>query len=238
MAEPADIGTFILAGGKSSRMGASKPLLDLGGETLLTRTVRLAAPFAERCSGIGSAELRAHTQARVLEDAWPGCGPLGGIATALNLEMNLAERNLASQTWNLILACDMPYLTPEWLCYLIARAVASETDVVMAAHDLEVEGGPEGGPKRGRAHDLEPLCAMYRSAAGAAIAAALERGVRKVTDGLAGLNVEMVEPAEWKQFDSQGRLFKNVNTPEDYQAAKAFFEAAAGGGMVKQRASE
>jgi molybdopterin-guanine dinucleotide biosynthesis protein A len=202
--ETANIGAFILAGGKSLRMGASKPLLQLAGETLLERAVLLVSPFVESCNVVGPAELREHTRVGVVEDAYPGCGPLGGIATALNF----AALRPSQQTWNLILACDMPYLMPEWLRYLIARAIASESDVVMARD----------------ARGWEPLCAMYRSAAGMAISAALERGVRKVTGGLAGLKVDLVEPAEWKRFDSHGWLFKNVNTPEEYRAAQEFFE--------------
>jgi molybdopterin-guanine dinucleotide biosynthesis protein A len=212
-----DIGAFILAGGKSSRMGASKPLLQIEGETMLARAVRLASSLAMSCMVIGPPSLREHIQVEVAEDEYPGCGPLGGIATALRL----AVRNSPSQTWNLILACDMPYLTHDWLRYLVQRALASQADVVIAAND-PCEGR---GPQREQARRLEPLCGMYRSTSGAAITAAVERGVRKVTDGFAGLKVELVEPAEWKCFDSGGGLFKNVNTPEDYQAAKAFFEA-------------
>jgi hypothetical protein len=52
------------------------------------------------------------------------------------------------------------------------------------------------------------------------IRAALERGTRKVTDGLAGLRVDNIEPAEWKAFDSEGFLFKNMNSPADYEEAK------------------
>ena len=57
---------------------------------------------------------------------------------------------------------------------------------------------------------------------------ALERGVRKVTDGLVELRVEVIEPKEWKGFDSDGLLFKNVNAPADYEQAKRKFAGRAG----------
>jgi hypothetical protein len=41
-----------------------------------------------------------------------------------------------------------------------------------------------------------------------------------VTDGLAGVPTEFIEPAEWKGFDSDGLLFKNMNSPADYEEAK------------------
>lgn len=61
---------------------------------------------------------------------------------------------------------------------------------------------------------------MYRKSARGAIAEALVSGVRKITDGLATLTLASIAPAEWKAFDPCGRLFKNVNTPEDYDEVR------------------
>jgi molybdopterin-guanine dinucleotide biosynthesis protein A len=69
---------------------------------------------------------------------------------------------------------------------------------------------------------------MYRKKCEPVICAALERGTRKVTDGLAGLRLESIAPAEWKAFDSDGLLFKNMNSPADYEAAKARVGGRAG----------
>jgi hypothetical protein len=71
----------------------------------------------------------------------------------------------------------------------------------------------------------ERLCKirLHRCRCAEPIAAALARGIYKVTDGLAGGAVEKVTPAEWKPFDSDGCLFKNMNTPEDYAKARARF---------------
>jgi molybdopterin-guanine dinucleotide biosynthesis protein A len=74
----------------------------------------------------------------------------------------------------------------------------------------------------------EPLCAAYRSRSEARIRAALERGTRKVTDGLAGVPTEFIEPAEWKGFDSDGLLFKNMNSPADYEEAKSRLDGRVG----------
>jgi molybdopterin-guanine dinucleotide biosynthesis protein A len=133
---------------------------------------------------------------RVIGDDFPGAGPLGGIATALRV---------SSAEWSLIVACDLPYLTREWLEFLIRRALRSDADAVVPMNE------------RG----AEPLCAMYRKRAEGAIRAALDRGTRKVTDGLADVRIEFIEPGEWKGFDSDGLLFKNMNSPADYEEAKA-----------------
>lgn len=192
------VAAFILTGGASTRMGADKALLEIGGEPLLVRTANLLAPLVSAVTVVGSPERYAHLGVRVIADDEPGLGPLGGIATAL-------KRTSAS--WNLVVACDLPYLTSAWLEYLLRRALASAADAVMPQSD------------RGD----EPLCAVYHRRCAAPIAAALARGVRKVTDGLAGCAVERVTPAEWKPFASGGSLFKNMNTPEDYAAAREKF---------------
>ena len=121
------------------------------------------------------------------------------MATALRLSM---------ADWNLLVSCDLPYLTGAWLDWLIGRALASEADALVP----ETERG------------LEPLCATYRRRCGPVLAAALARGVRKVTDAVAGLALEKVSPAEWKLFDADGALFKNMNTPADYDEARAQLE--------------
>jgi molybdopterin-guanine dinucleotide biosynthesis protein A len=70
----------------------------------------------------------------------------------------------------------------------------------------------------------EPLCAMYHKRGESAIRAALDRGVRKVTDGLTDVRIKFIEPREWKGFDSEGLLFKNMNSPADYEEAKSRLE--------------
>ena len=190
------IAGFILAGGESSRMGRDKALLELDGVPLIVRMARLVGSVAGRPTVVGNPEAYRSLGLRVIGDDWTGAGPLGGIATAL--------RNL-NVPWGLVVACDLPYVTRPWLAYLVERAMASEADALLP---MNVRGA-------------EPLCAVYHKRCEAAIRAALERGTRKVTEGLEGLRVELIEPSEWKAFDSGGLLFKNMNSPEDYEEARA-----------------
>lgn len=202
----AQIAGFILAGGESTRMGRSKAALQLGGVPMLSRTARLvqSACGGEEPVVIGNLNGTESYGLTVVADEWPGAGPLGGIATALRA---------SSTQWNLIVACDLPYLTKPWLEFLAGRALASQADAVVPTNT------------RG----AEPLCAAYHKRCEAAIRAALERGVRKVTDGFTDLLVELIDPFEWKAFDSDGLLFKNMNTPEDYEEARRRFEHGSGG---------
>jgi molybdopterin-guanine dinucleotide biosynthesis protein A len=199
------IGAFILAGGQSSRMGREKGLLPFAGKPLVVHLARLVEFADDAPIIVGPPERYAGLGFRVIADDQHGIGvsgPLVGICTALRV---------ATRGWNLILGCDLPFLTREWLEFLIARALDSPADVAIPLNE------------RG----YEPLCAMYRQRCYEAIAAALERGVRKITDGLTGLTVAAIAPAEWKAFDPQGRLFKNVNTPADYEEARAAAEDTA-----------
>jgi molybdopterin-guanine dinucleotide biosynthesis protein A len=131
-----------------------------------------------------------------LADDWPGAGPLGGIATALRA---------SSAEWSLVVACDLPYLTKAWLEYLVSCALASDADAVIA---MNLDGA-------------EPLCAAYRETAEPTIRSAVALGNRKVRSMLENLRGEVIEPADWKRFDSDGYLFKNMNSPEDYEEARA-----------------
>lgn len=189
------IGGFVLAGGQSSRMGRDKALLELSGLPLVVRAARLVESAVGSAIVIGHPETFRSLQLHAIADDWPGAGPLGGIATALRA---------SEAPWNLIAACDLPYLTKAWLEFLLEQAVASPADAVVPMNE------------RG----AEPLCAMYHKRCESAVWLALDRGTRKVTDCLAGVHVEHLEPAAWKGFDSEGLLFKNINSPEDYEEAK------------------
>ena len=195
---------FILAGGQSSRMGRDKALLEIAGVPLLVRTARLLEPRVAGVTVIGPPERYAALGLRVIPDDRAGLGPLGGIATALRI---------SSSEWNLVVGCDLPYLTGDWLDWLIARARASPADAVV----------PES------ARGLEPLCAIYRARCAPALAAALARGVRKASDAVAALAMEKVTVGQWKAFEAGGALFQNMNTPDDYQQARARLEGKAAG---------
>jgi molybdopterin-guanine dinucleotide biosynthesis protein A len=204
MNDVVSIAGLILAGGESSRMGVDKGLLEIAGVPMIVRAARLVESVTGAPAGVvGTPEKYRGLGLRTIADDWPGCGPLGGIATALRA---------SDAEWKLIVACDLPYLTREWLEYLLQRARDSAEEAVVAMNLTAAN-------KRG----AEPLCAMYHKGCEPSIRRALERGVRKVTDGLAELRVEMIEPAKWKDFDSDGLLFKNVNTPADYEEARAKF---------------
>lgn len=185
-------------------MGRDKALLEISGRPLAARMAAVAAPLVSAVRLVGEERRGFEFGLPVVIDRWPGAGPLGAIAAAL-LE--------AKAPWALILACDLPYVEERWLESLCERAFTSEPNAV----DAIVPAGANG---------LEPLCAMYRAAAGPVLAKAVESGVRKVTNGLALLKIESVPESEWGRFSPEGKLFRNLNTWQDYLDARNDLERA------------
>lgn len=160
-------------------MGRDKAQLPFRGGTLsaaIADAVREAA---------GSAILVGNPALGGIPDRYPGEGPLGGILTAL--EHTSAE-------WNLIVACDLPQLTPAFLLRLLEAAETSGCDALLP----HTRGGRP-----------EPLCAVYRRSVREILEHRFRAGTRKVTLALEGLGVFRLEVSEALQF-------QNVNTPEDW----------------------
>src|ERR1700757_1510249 len=109
---------YVLAGGASRRFGADKALAQLGGKSMLRRMCQLVESVTGSSRVVASSERYAEYVEAIIEDRWPGEGPLGGIITALKTTRDVAN----GEEWNLIISCDMPFLTRRWLEYLIAKA--------------------------------------------------------------------------------------------------------------------
>lgn len=203
-----DIRGYVLAGGGSTRFGRDKALVEFGGQPLLLQIVKLAQACAQSVAVIADAEKYRHLDSHleIVEDRWPGEGPLGGIITALQ---HTAATDPKCR-WNLILSCDLPFLSRAWLQYLINRALAARSQAQMIL--------PHS------AHGPEPLCACYRTDAADALKNVFESGVRKVTAALKPLPTEVLDESAWKRFDSAGRLFWNMNTAADFMEAQRLWE--------------
>jgi molybdopterin-guanine dinucleotide biosynthesis protein A len=203
------VAAFILAGGMSSRMGREKGLLEFAGEPLLVRMARLIDPLVTEVTVIGPPGRYAGMGLRVIADQDLGerkgieavRTPLIGIATALNA---------TTMPWNLIVACDLPYLTAQWLDWLLDLTADSSAQIII--------------PRTSRG--LEPLAAAYRRECAAPIVVALERGVRKVTDAIAEFRMTCLSESDWRKLDPEGRILRNMNAPSDYEEAKKWLETS------------
>ena len=197
---------YVLAGGASSRFGRDKALVPLAGKPCLARMLELLGQSGVRETlVIGKKSLYGHLGSPCVADKWPGEGPLGGIITALRC----SGPNKYGYLWNLIVSCDMPFLTAKWLEHILKTAFKSEADVVLAKSE----------------HGPEPLCAVWRTSCCDAVEAQFQRGVRRVNEAIGHLKSEVLDAEDWKRFDSAGRLFWNMNTFADYEEAQRILEA-------------
>jgi molybdenum cofactor guanylyltransferase len=199
------ISGFVQAGGGSKRFGSDKALSVLGGKTMLARTTELVRLVCGNVRIVAVAGKYEQVPAEILSDRWPGEGPLGGILTAL-AEIS---SNAKTPAWSLMIGCDMPFLTRDWLAYLCERATRSEADVVFAESQV----------------GWEPLCACWNSNVLQEVQNAFDGGVRKVTEAMKRIRREVLDETEWKRFDTEGRLFWNMNTPEDFAEAQRIVES-------------
>jgi len=185
----ANVTAFILAGGKSARMGSEKALVLLGGQTLLERALAAARAVTDEVRIVGSAK-KFQGFAPVVEDLYPGCGPLAGIHAALRA----SQREL-----NVILAVDLPFVTRDLLQYLLRRARSSSAAVTAA----RAGGG------------WQPLCAVYRRAFARVADLALQQGRYKIDALFDQAPVQAVAEEELLAAGLSAEMFRNLNTPEE-----------------------
>ncbi len=184
---------FILAGGKSTRMGTDKAFVALDGRTLLARSIDLARSVATDVRIIGD-PAKCAAFAPVVEDVFRDCGPLGGIHAALR----------ASRTdLNVILAVDVPFVTPALLQYLIQRARDSKAIVTVTR----------------AAGNWQPLCAVYRRAFADEAEQSLRAGRYKIDALFKPAITQVIEEVDLNAAGFSPSLFRNLNTPEDLSEA-------------------
>jgi molybdopterin-guanine dinucleotide biosynthesis protein A len=189
-----DVTAFVLTGGRSERMGSDKALLTLpDGETLLEHAMALGASVAREVCLVGPRERYASYAwaGKIVEDVYPGRGPLAGIHAALRA---------SSTEWNLIVAVDTPLLTSALLRWLIDRAKESSGAVVTLPR---VNG------------QWQPLCAVYRREFGALAQSALEEGRYKIDLLYRAVQTRVLEEDELRAAGFGAELFGNLNTMEE-----------------------
>ena len=196
---------YVLAGGGSTRFGRDKALVEIDNAPMLLRMRALLGEVTTQVKVIAAPGKYVALGITSVADRWEGQGPLAGIITAL-----LTTKETGSEAqWNLMVGCDMPFLTGEWLRHLVTRALASSAEVVAPQSE----------------QGLEPLCACWRTSAAEKLQSAFEEGVRKISQAMKRLPMEVLDEADWKRFDATGRLFWNMNTAADYDEAKRILEA-------------
>ena len=196
-----NITSVILAGGKSSRMGREKALLPLGDATFIEHILDIAARVTQEAFVItNTPDKMSHLNVSMYPDIFPDTGPLGGIYTGLFR---------ANTEYCLLLACDAPFITPEFLSYLCGRT--GDSDVIIPEDDK----------------GFHPLCAVYSKRCLEPIKEQIEAEDLKIVRFFNKVKVDIVGSEAIDPFDLHGNLLSNINTPEDYRNALNFFQCNA-----------
>ncbi len=232
-----EISGFVLAGGRSSRLGRDKVLLPWKGRTLLDHAVarlRKVCGSVRVCADRDDLGSSIPDGGPVIRDALAGAGPLAGMVAALE----------QSQTqWNFFLAVDMPLVPAELLQVLAARAGSGYAEVDGRLAILpEVDEMPQ------------PLCGLFYRSLADGLRDALEEGKYKIVLALGaavvriesgtvdrgrpemkrpfppmGTSASRIELFDVRAFAENtmanslvecGDWFLNINTPEDWERAK------------------
>lgn len=187
---------LVLAGGASRRMGRDKAFLDLGGQPMIRIVVDRITMVCDEVIIVVSGDLGRYVDlgTNVVADQFEDVGALGGLHAGLDA---------ASHELALAVGCDMPFLKPD-----VLRAFAdwaSGFDVTLLRYNGYVQ----------------PLHAAYRRSCVPAIDAAIRAGERRIISFFPHVRVRHVTPEEVAAIDPDLRSFRNINTPEQWEAARA-----------------
>ncbi len=193
-----DIDCIVLAGGRGLRFGQDKALEPIGQRSLLEQVVFQLSSFEGEtlivtAQGKSYPELYGYPKLRIVSDLYPNKGPLGGIYTGLKM---------SASCYNLVVACDMPFLNQALLRYMME---------VAEGFDLAV-------PRVGKL--IEPLHAIYSKNCLAPIESLLKEDKMNVRGLFPLVRVRYVETDEIDRFDPRHLSFFNINTAADLAKAR------------------
>ncbi len=180
---------IILAGGQSRRMGRDKALIAFEGRPIIAHVIDTLRELSDDVLVVSNRSAAYESFGiRIVPDADPPGGPLGGISAGLAA----AQHDLA-----IVVACDMPFLNTQLLHSLVERAVNVDAVVPLTGDQFE------------------PLHAVYRRTCLAAINRHLAGGDRRVISFFDEVRVKAVPETDWQLIDPTGRSIANLNTPDD-----------------------
>lgn len=191
-----NISGILLSGGKNSRMGTNKAFLEIDGIRLIDQILNIYRELFSEIIIVTNDPLSylEFTDATVVTDIYKGKGPLCGIYTGLFY---------AGAPHTFVSACDMPYISGDFITYLI-----SQTD----NYDIIV---PEITGKH------QPLHAIYSRKCLPSIKRLLDLNKLKITGFYRDMRVLAIGEEKIRPYNRDNRLFQNLNSPQDVAEIKA-----------------
>ncbi len=177
----------VLIGGKSERFGSDKVFSQFKGKPLIEHVVDTIQPLFHEIILIGHIR-KGLEDFRVAEDIRPGCGPLGGIYTALMA---------TDEEYCFVCATDMPNLNTGLISHMI-----SQTD----GHDIVMPVWSKG---------REPLHAVYRRSLISSIATLLDHNILRIFSLIEKADTLFIPEETIRLYGDPAVLFSNINTQHD-----------------------
>lgn len=178
---------FILAGGKSSRMGSEKGLMLLSGKPFIEHIIATASKINNSVSILSNSNLYNHFGLPVHTDIIKEKGPLGGIYTGLTQ---------SEHEHNLFVSCDIPLIRFEILNYLIQQITPKNDSFVIKHHSK-----------------TEPLCGIYSKKSIPLIKELLDKNELSVHRALEVLNTQLIDVTEHPAYSKN--ILYNINSKEE-----------------------
>lgn len=177
---------IILSGGKSSRMGTEKGLVELNGKCLIEYVIEAAKNISDEIIIVANNNEYKRFGYRIYSDLIKNCGPMGGIYTGL----------FHSQTEkNLVLSCDIPFVSSDALKFIIKNSGNSKITV----------------PKHN--NKIEPLCAVYSKSCAGKFKTLILKNELKMTEALKKFSVKYLDVSKQKFYSE--KLFHNINSKKE-----------------------
>lgn len=176
---------IILAGGKSTRMGYDKAFIKIGGKTIIERTIATLKPIFDDIIIVANEPGKFKgLRVKVVKDIKPNCGPISGIHSGL----------VHSKTEiNFVVACDMPFLNPLVIKYMLQ--IANGYDMVVVKL------------KRG----LQMLCAVYDKNLISLLEKNLLSGNYTLRDIIRNADFKVITEKDLESLGGSERDFLNIN---------------------------
>jgi len=207
-----------LAGGKSSRMGSDKALLEINGETLLFKTCRTALEVADAIYVV----VRSQQQYEIAIANF-----LSKPQSTTNLFMVIDQQfdgalmgfwqglqAISEPTdWILLLACDLPNLQSDVL-QIWATHLADLPESAIAYLPRYANKNSNKNSNDDLRKEWEPLCGFYRWTCRDSLIEFINQGGRSFQKWLENLEVVEIENV------SASMLF-NCNTPKDFRSVQS-----------------
>lgn len=197
------IDSFILIGGRSSRFGSAKALIEIDGRPLLDRTaetIKSALPETKTTLVASTPEqyLGLKTGLPFIFDLHSGRGPLVGLHAALAY---------ARTEWIFVTACDYPFITVDLLKYVAG--------LINGTFEAIVNAQPDGR--------LQPLCAFYRTKPCFTIVEEFlinKRSAPPMRAIFKRVSTRIVAFEEIAGLPNAENVFLNINTAENLEQAR------------------